>query len=70
MYLEQKKSITAINLSSFDPGELFVVNNQVYLKLAGRPLQAINLHDNTLNSWDTDLTVQAADHDPLVWWLA
>lgn len=55
-----------IFFSSLKPGDLFLFDECLYLKLADA-YHAVNLFDNRLNSWTGDFMVQEVEHETVVW---
>lgn len=61
-----------VRLSDIPVGELFVFEDDLYLKIHSsiNSPQALNLRTNWVCSWSRDAEVLPVKHEPLVWELA
>lgn len=71
MNLKQKTE-PAVRLENLPVGELFVFEDELYLKIHNSTTssQAVNLHTNWVCSWSRDVEVLQVKHHPLAWELA
>lgn len=73
MNLKQKTaSPRTVRLSDIPVGELFVFEDDLYLKIhsSDNSPRAVNVLTNWVCSWSRDVDVLPVKHEPLVWELA
>lgn len=73
MNLKQKTaSPRTVRLENLPVGELFVFEDELYLKIHSSTTssQAVNLHTNWVCPWSRDVEVLQVKHHPLAWELA